>query len=272
MTPKIVEATEVQFEEVPLFEEPKIIMEELKTPVLNPAASFTGPLEIIDGSYLGAIQAAIPETIQTSEELQKARVEFNNRGDDSLNKLEFYTANVPLYGVENGKPFLLFGEREAFLQLYVSNIEKVCEQIISPNQVYILPEVDKARALGVGILSGALKRFDLAELIETIYDDKYGYFTVSTNKAAQLTGARRELAELIHGQGEDYFNTFKMLAESGISKTKVFVLNQDYVKSIARNNLLGRASWLGDFDRDSYFYAGIRCFGSGYRVRGVRKK
>ena len=229
----------------------------------------SGHLEIITGNYLEAIQAAIPETIQTSAELQKARVEFNFRGDTSLNKV-FYTANVPLYGVENGKPFLLFGEREVFLRLYVPKIEEVCRQILSSSKGYVIPDADKAWALGEGIRSNALKRFDLAELIETKHDKGYGYFTINTNNCAQLNGAKRKLAELIHGQGNDYFNAFKMFEDKGISETKVWLLNPDYVISTARNNLMGRASWLDFFGNDSNFVAiGRGIYGSG-RVRGVR--
>jgi len=210
------------------------------------------PLEIISGNFLEAVQAAVPETIQTAAELQKARVELNNA---SLYNTIFGTANVPLYGVENGKPFFLFGGREAFLRLYVPNIEEVCRQISSSEKVYTLPDTDKAWAMKEGISSSALKRFDLAELIETKYDDKYGYFTIYTKNAALLGGAKRELAELIHGQGNDYFNTFKMLAECAISKTRVFLLNSDYVNSIARNNLVGRASKLYSFNLETCFEA-----------------
>ena len=225
-----------------------------KVEVGIPRPETSGHLEIITGNYLEAIKAAVPETIQTSAELQKARIEFNNRGDTSINNL-FYTANVPLYGVENGKPFFLFGGREAFLRLYVPNIEEVCRQISSSEKVYTLPDTDKAWAMKEGISSSALKRFDLAELIETKYDDKYGYFTIYTKNAALLGGAKRELAELIHGQGNDYFNTFKMLAECAISKTRVFLLNSDYVNSIARNNLVGRASKLYSFNLETCFEA-----------------
>jgi len=270
MTPKIVEATEVQFEEVTVVEEPKPTLEELKTPVLTPAVSVSGPLEIINGSYLTAIQAAIPETIQTSEELQKARVEFNNWGDDSLNKLGFYTANVPLYGVENGKPFLLFGEREAFLRLYIPHIEEVCEQILSSNKWYTLPDADRAWALDEGIRSGALKRFDLAELIDRL-EDEGDCFVIDTKKCAQLSGAKRELVELIHGQGNDYFECMKTLAEKGISDTKVWLFTPNYISSLAENKLVGRASWLYDCFNDSYFYTIDRNLNY-YRVRGVRKK
>ena len=133
-------------------------------PILPPR-NISVPLEVIKGNYLTAIQAAVPETIQTSAELQKARVEFNNKGEIDLNE-GFYTANVSLYGIEEGKPFLLFGGREAFLRLYIPTIEIVYKQIVEDGN-YTLPDVDKAWALGEGISSGALKRFDLAELIET---------------------------------------------------------------------------------------------------------
>ena len=233
-----------------------------------PLPETSGHLEIITGKYLEAIKAAVPETIQTSAELQKARIEFNNRGDTSINNL-FYTANVPLYGVENGKPFLLFGEREAFLRLYVPNIEEVHAQINNCFN-YIFPPADKAWALGEGISSGALTRFDLAELIETKQDNEFSYFTIDTNKADKLSRAKRELAELIHGQGNDYFDTFKLLSEQKISSTKIWLLNPDYVSSLANKNLIGRASWLDIFGGSSNFSADVRYINYVIRVRGVR--
>jgi len=236
-----------------------------------PASNTHGPLELIEGNYFEAIQAAIPETIQTSAELQKARVECNARKDASLNNIAFYTANVSLYGIENKKPFLLFGGREAFLHLYAPHVEEVYRQLTAQHN-YVLPSSDIAWALNEGIHSGALHRFDLAELIETKHDKEYGYFTMNTSKVVRCTRAKRELAELIHGQGNDYFNTFKMFKEKGIFETKVWLLNPDYVSSAAGNNLVGRASRLYSFSGLSSFYAGYHDVGYRYSLRGVREK
>jgi len=251
--------------------------EALKIPLnQTSSASHTfGPLVSLYGDYLKVIQEALPETFQTSAELQKARVELNARKDYSLNKTGgFYTANVLLYGVEKRKPFFLFGGREAFLRLYVPHIEEVCRQISeSQRQVYIPPNADKAWAMKEGISSGALKRFDLAELIEIkAPNSEYGCFVIDTNRADQLKGAKRELAELIHGQGDDYFECMQMLAKNNISQTQIILLLPDYIISRAGNNLIGRASWLENFHFDSNFSAVEHRIEVSQRFRGVRKK
>jgi len=244
------------------------------------AGNTSGSLERIKGNYFEAIKSAVPETIQTSAELQKARVEnshnYHSSGDEfelaySLIDLTYFTANVPLYGVEKGKPFLLFGGREAFLRLYVPHLDDVYNQINSRKN-YILPSADKAWALDEGISSGALNRFDLAELIEFKPHKAWGYFALKTQKSAQLKGAKRELAKLIHGQGNDYFDTLKMLAEKGISETKVLLLTPDYVISRAGNNLVGQTSLLFELSNDSNFEACICDATHSYGLRGVRKK
>jgi len=237
-----------------------------------PASNTSGPLEVIKGNYLTAIQAAIPENIQTAAELQKARVDLNSRNDTSLNYLPFYTANVPLYGVENDKPFLLFGGREAFLRLYGPKIEDVYSQILVPNEVYILPEADKAWALDEGLRSGTLTRFDLTELFEERVHDEYGYFPVNTKNGVHLSGAKRKLAELIYGSGSNYFDTLKMLSEKVISKTKVWIFSPKYISAIVGNNLVGSASMLSDFGNGSSFDADDRNVSNSYSIRGVRKK
>jgi hypothetical protein len=95
-----------------------------------------------------------------------------------------------------------------------------------------------------------------------------------------LNSAQRALAERVHGLGEDFHKTMKMLRDpkgnnsnDGIQITRIFVLNPDYVKetlngSNAQSFALG--SFLEDFEANSSFDS-IDNFVGNYdgRLRGV---
>ncbi len=231
-------------------------------------------LEIISGTYFTSIDAAVPETIQTAAEIQKARVELNAQDNTSLNNRGFFTANVALYGVEDRKPFLLFGGREAFLKLYAPQIEAMYREIrfISESEVYTLPPAEKAWALNKGIRSGALERFDLEELVRVEDNGKMrNHFCIDTAHVHQLRKSQRKLAELIHGSGEDYLKAMEMLARKFHPETRVCLFYPNDVSLIAGANLVGQASFLCNFFCDSGFEANNCNFTYDFHLLGVRR-
>ncbi len=227
--------------------------------------------EVIRGNYLTAVQAAIPETIQTAAEVQKDRVELTAQGDTSLNNVGLWTANVPLYGLLDGGPSLLLGSRVAFMRLYVPHIQEVYSQILTTaNHVYTLPREDDEWASIEGLSSGALIGFNLREIFDEKNDNQYNYFSFNPGKASELYGPKRQLLELINGTGDDFLRVMEMLSENGVTESRVYGLNPDFVTSFRNVRLVGRASWLYYFCSDSYFGANGRDVSDYGRLRGVR--
>ena len=205
-------------------------------------------LEVIRGNYPAAIQSADPRTIQTAAEIQKDRLT-----DESLGRINLWTANVPLYGLLDGKPSLLFGGREAFVYLYVPNIQKIYSQISTPpHHIYTLHALDYEWALTEGLSSGTLVSFNLRELFDKKYTDEFGYFSFNPSKASDLSGPKRQLLELINGTGDDFLRVMEMLSQQRITESRVYGLNPEYVASLGNFRLVGLASWLYSFDCDSY--------------------
>ena len=227
--------------------------------------------EIIPGNYRDAILFTDPRTIQTAAEIQKDRVEFNARGDTSLNHVGFWTANVPLYGLLKGEPSLLFGGRKAFLQFYVSNIQEVYRQIVATeNNIYTLSWADDELARFEGLNSGTLVGFDLKKLFDKKFSDEFSYFSFNPSKAYELYGPKRQFLELIHGLGDDFLRVMEMLSEHGITESRVYGLNPDIVTSFKNVRLVGLSSCLYDFYDDSDFSVDCDGVDSISRLRGVR--
>ena len=74
---------------------------------------------------------------------------------------------------------------------------------------------------------------------------------------------------------EDYSANMQMLrySQQKILDAKIFVLNPNYVKANAKENAVGRGSWLGSFSYNSTFVAdGGNVSNNGGCVRGVRRE
>ncbi|MDP3990232.1 MAG: hypothetical protein Q8Q01_03430, partial [archaeon] len=80
-----------------------------------------------------------------------------------------------------------------------------------------------------------------------------------------LNDDQRRLVERVYGKGDDFEKVRAMLTERSEVKIRVFVLNQNYVRSHASAGAIGRASWLNS----SSFSAVDYDIGSRNRLRGV---
>ena len=106
------------------------------------------------------------------------------------------------------------------------------------------------------------------------HNDEFSYFTISTLKGREgLNPLQVVVAEKPYGQAEDLEGNMKMLHDSGISETRIWVLNPDYVKQMAAQGPIARASGLGGFVGGSRFGAvGRDVGGAGGGLRGVRRR
>ena len=86
-------------------------------------------------------------------------------------------------------------------------------------------------------------------------DKELRYFVVPTTTYDYLNPEERRLAERVHGSGDAFVQVMKMLVSARIKETIVFVLNPDYVKKNAQKYPIWQASWLNNFNGDSYVHS-----------------
>jgi len=220
-------------------------------------------LETITAALAKGYKQLEPNSFRTSAELTSER-----RTNNELRRQPFYTANFGMYSVEDKEAILYFGGREA--NPILANIDEVCSQLIKTGNYKIKPKDNQAVKDSVKL--GNTLKVKLSNLDLEKHNDEFSFFKIDTaDYASSLSKHQRALAERIYGQGNDFAENMKMLSKAGISKTRVYVLNQDYVKKHAKKAAVARASWLYCFDYSSDFLAVGRDVDNHLALRGVRK-
>ena len=220
-------------------------------------------LETITAALAEGYKQLEPESFRTSAELTTER-----RTNKELRKQWYYTSNFGMYDVEEGKAILYFGGREA--NPVLANIDEACRQLINEGN-YKVTDPEK-QAVVDSVKSGHTLRVKLSDLDLKRYDNEFSFFEINTDNYANLNESQRALAEKVYGSGDDFIENMKMLSEAGISNTRIYVLNQDYVKEHVKEGAVGRVGWLGGFVGSSNFSAVGRDVDNGNGLRGVRKE
>ena len=199
-----------------------------------------------------------PSTIQHSDEITNDR-----RADKSLRKKRFWTADFPLYRVEDDDVILYLARREN--NLIFENIEKATKQLIKENNYF--PE--EQQDIETVINAESTLKINPSDLNLKRFDDEWCYFEINTEEYDELNKAQRAFAERVYGQGNKFIENMKMFKDSGINTTRIYVLNPDYVKK--QNKPVARACRLNNFDYGSRFGAlGRNVGGPNFALRGVR--
>ena len=219
-------------------------------------------------------------TLRHSDQLTTER-----RTNPELRNERFYTADSAVYTVEKGGKKGLLGkirsslgrDKEAFLYLgrgetnpVFNNIEEATQQLIRTGN-YILPK-EKREEIDAVITAEDTLKVKLSDLRLQGNNNVFRYFGVDTANYDSLNEHQRRVAERVYGSGDDFVENMKMLNEAGMRRTRIYVLNPDYVKrNVPQDGALARASRLFDFDLGSgWFYADnggvdlLKC------LRGVR--
>jgi len=181
----------------------------------------------------------------------------------------FYTADSAVYAVERvdgmGEVFLYLGRGET--NPIFNNIEEATERLIRSGDY--IPSQEDVKAVKS---AKTTLRVKLSDLILQGTDHVFRHFEIDTACYGSLNEHQRRVAERVYGSGEDFVANMKMLNEAGITKTRIYVLNPGYVeKNVKQNGALVRASRLGPFVLDSWFYA-FECYVDLHLgLRGVRR-
>lgn len=222
-------------------------------------------IENIPGNLRDAYKEAKKEvcTILCVDQLMnERRTDPVTETDEDLRNLCFYTADGEVYSVDEGVPTLRI-TREA-VNPVLKNIDDAFDRSVNKKNYQVTPadfEAVKSAPDTVVI--------DLTKLRLEGSDNEWRYLAINTNGGYDsLNDEEKKVADRFSYTPEN----LRMLSESQqkITETRIYFLSPDYVKKEAKENPVGRASWLGDFNDGSCFFASDRLVGNYGRLRRVR--
>jgi hypothetical protein len=203
-----------------------------------------------------------------AHEIQRDRV----KKDKSLRSEWFITGNCCVYNVENGQDVLYFGTKFNPV-LKQDNIADAVSQIRRSGSYKVKADDFSLIQKEAAIKNGGAKRYALSDLGLAKHDSEWSFYEIDTKRFDKLNKAQRALAEQVHGKGKQFVKVMQEMSKAGISTTRIYVLNPEYVQNVAKDGSVARVGRLCDFYSNSDFNAGIRDIDYGsVRVRGVRRE
>jgi len=218
-------------------------------------------LETIIGSLAETVPQLRLKTIQHADELTTSR-----RTNEELRSQWFYTTDFSMYTRKDGEEF--FHLARGHNNLIFQNLEEATNQLLQTRNYVIWNQEDIEKVVS----AEDTLTVKLSDLIFKDSSGEWSYFEIDTAKYnKKLNKSQSLVAERVYGQGQDFANNMQMLREAGISKTRVYVLSQKYVKEhVKEGSAVARVSWLGSFGFISNFGADGRSVGGHGALRGVR--
>jgi len=233
--------------------------------------SLEGQLTNERGTLKESYSRVKPETVQHSDEIQTDRLT-----DEGLRNVWFWTADFPMYrveddkgnavqgrAVEDGEAVLYLARREH--NLVFQNIEEATDQLIRTNN-YVVENQEDIESM---VNAESTVRIVLSNLGLKRHNDEFSYIELNTKTLAEGREAVLEqygedvtaFVDRVHGDaGYEKEGIGDLLAEKGRNITRIYVLNPEYVKgkrAIREGKSLARACWLDDFVYNSIFIADV---------------
>lgn len=220
----------------------------------------TGPLAEIYGLF-------VPETINTGAQISADRIT-----DASLQRIRFYTANLPLATKRDGRLLLGVGGNAAFTVVFGTDTERVCNELNDTGYIHLSPE---QRDLMLHFeKSGEVVFVDPQSLELKWQEAEYHQFPIRTGVYEKdVTVARMPFVSAGYGSGDQLGRVMGNLKDNGrISEIIFFIMSPDHVaEQVKDNEMVARASRLNSFGNNSDFNAGYRNVGDLSALRGVRR-
>jgi len=200
---------------------------------------------------------------------EASEVQIQRRTNDSLKNRWLYIANLPLFRVQDGNLEYGLSGRQTFDTIAGVDIQDFSTQILK-NGVYVLTQsqTEQLEELAGDIVWAKADGLGLKRK-----NDAWSYFLIDTSdlNGKNLNQDQRPFSAKVYGsldskydfkqESPDYGEAMKMLSGK-ISKTTIWLPNQDHIKKYVKNgDVVARASGLDSFDVVSLFLAG--CFGVG---------
>lgn len=228
----------------------------------------------------------VPETISTSLEISNSRrTESDEKKLESLVTNLFYTANVGIYGIENGHPVAMIGGRDEFLKVVVDNIDAFYKDLVSGSGVYRLKGGSESNQFVKDRVSSKdLGKANISNLdLKCHHDAPNGRLSWKTDNYS----FNNDQAVLVQvpfgslGEGGDFdlnMQNMRQFHRAGlnyeITDTGIWVPVPRTVERIfekgdyKKGDLFAQASLLYSFLDNSIFDADVRYIGSNHAVRG----
>ncbi len=225
-------------------------------------------LENIIGGLVNILgERANPETIQHAHEIMN---HLRTTGKAfTKEEQEFWSADFIMYRVEDaagnavddakkGEAVLYLAPREH--NLIFRNIKTANAQLDSIPSNYI-PDQEGIDEVVASYKKGDTLKVRLSQLRLKNSHPNVKYLEINTSDYAKslqeggLNTDERLLAERVYGKRQDFIKNMKMLSDSNIKITKIYVLDPDYVKKHAVNSAISRVAHLHDIARNFSFNA-----------------
>jgi len=207
----------------------------------------------------------VPETIQMAHMIQRERIK-----DESLRSEWFITGDGCVYNIEEEEAVLYLTNTLLNPVLKQENIADAVNQIRNSGN-YNVKDDDFSLIIDAAKNGGA-KRYALSDLKLSKHNDEWSFYDIDTVKYDQLNKAQRAFAEQVHSKGKQFTKVMSEMSKVGITKTRIYVLNSEYIQKVATKGPVARVGWLNDFIYNSNFGASYRGIDDdSIRVRGVRR-
>ncbi|MBI4147080.1 hypothetical protein HY494_00315 [Candidatus Woesearchaeota archaeon] len=213
-------------------------------------------LETITGNLRDAYKQLQSGTMLHVDQLMNER-----RGNADLCNNEFYVADGLIYFLDGAGTPTLAMTREAHNPVLKNINDAFFELEFTGNYHPSHADVQQALAAPETVLI-ALPNLRLSKQILRMGDLEFKYLDIGTTPARynKLNDEKRKFAERVYGQGNDFPQNMKLLKDTGISETYIWVLNPDYVRKHAEKGAVAQAYRLSNFNDHSQFSV------SGYNV------
>jgi len=213
-----------------------------------------------------AYDQLIPETIRMAHMIQRDRIT-----DQNLRSEWFITGDGCVYKFEKRKAVLYLTNTKLNPVLKQENIADAVNQIRQTGNYNV--KDDDFSLIIAAVKNGGAKRYALSDLKLSKHNDEWSFYDIDTKKYNQLNKAQRAFAEQVHGKGKQFTKVMSEMSKEGITKTRIYVLNSEYIQKVATKGPVARVGWLNLFDDNNYFDAGNRSIDDdSICVRGVRRE
>ncbi|MGV8086289.1 MAG: hypothetical protein ACP5N1_01535 [Candidatus Woesearchaeota archaeon] len=188
----------------------------------------------IRGGLLNSAKKLELKTILCSREIQSIRLDNND-----FHKIYSCTSDTIIYRIENSECIIYLPEKD--YNPIFKNISALTEAV---NQIYktnsYFPKKSEISSIIMAESTQRIRLQDL-ELKNDIIGSYFDIYTASRddNRSENydlLNSNQKIIAEKLHGLEKDFGKTMKMLNNSGILKTKIYLLNPYAIRKILSEN------------------------------------
>ncbi|MBI5390061.1 hypothetical protein HZB02_01090 [Candidatus Woesearchaeota archaeon] len=191
----------------------------------------------------------LPETWQTCAQIASELCTNN-----VLREKAYCTPNFAMYTFEDEELYLYFGGKDA--NPFLAHLDETCNEF--RRYGYYKVTQQEHDAVIASVKSGSTVKLRISDLgIQKqlfFYGEEYSwsfYIPIQTGKPNELTPAQHTLVKAMYG--EEFNNYMKLLADHGMSESRIYVPNPTEVNSLVRkDDAIAEACFFSGFSQLSF--------------------